>query len=46
MAPRALLDYEKLVDGVIRKVFGDHFNLFSFGSESSPDVDELLNVDE
>ncbi|KAK7985589.1 hypothetical protein PG996_005174 [Apiospora saccharicola] len=43
MPPRALLDYNQLVDGVIKKVFGDNLDLFKFGSKSTPTVDELLD---
>ncbi|KAK7915001.1 hypothetical protein PG985_012704 [Apiospora marii] len=37
------LDYEQLVNGVIRKVFGNNLHLFVRGKEDTPVLNELLN---
>lgn len=37
------LDYEQLVSGVIRKVFGENLRLFVFGGKDAPVLEELLN---
>ncbi|KAK8008315.1 hypothetical protein PG991_010866 [Apiospora marii] len=46
MPPNTLLDYNQLVDGVIRKVFDENLRLFKSGRENTPVVDELLNYKE
>ncbi|KAK7999661.1 hypothetical protein PG990_012261 [Apiospora arundinis] len=37
------LDYETLVDGVIRKVFSNNLGLFKANQDDNPGVDELMN---
>lgn len=43
MAPREMIPYDKLAEAVITKVFYNNLELFVFGDEDMPTVEEIVN---